>query len=71
MVAKLINRAMRDGKKSVIEKEVYKAFELIKENSKEYKSISNKIEVEGNFKTREERDLMVGKAIKEAGQRRI
>lgn len=30
LVTKLINRAMRDGKKSVIQKQVYKAFELIK-----------------------------------------
>ncbi len=33
VVAKLINRAMRDGKKSVIQKEVYKAFDLIKEKT--------------------------------------
>ncbi len=31
MVAKLINVAMRDGKKSVAEKQVYQAFEVIKE----------------------------------------
>lgn len=30
LVTKLINRAMRDGKKSVIQKQVYKAFEVIK-----------------------------------------
>lgn len=35
MVTKLINRAMKDGKKSVIEKQVYRAFEIIKEKSKE------------------------------------
>ncbi|OGM09872.1 30S ribosomal protein S7 [Candidatus Woesebacteria bacterium RBG_16_36_11] len=35
MVAKLINRAMKDGKKSVVTKEVYQAFEIIKEESKE------------------------------------
>lgn len=30
LVTKLINRAMRDGKKSVVQKQVYKAFEIIK-----------------------------------------
>jgi len=30
VVTKLINRAMKDGKKSVIQKEVYQAFEIIK-----------------------------------------
>lgn len=35
LVTKLINRSMKDGKKSIIQKEVYKAFELIKEKSKE------------------------------------
>lgn len=30
LITKLINRAMKDGKKSVIEKEVYEAFEIIK-----------------------------------------
>lgn len=35
MVAKLINRAMKDGKKSVAEKEVYGAFEIIKNETKE------------------------------------
>ncbi|HJX45781.1 MAG TPA: 30S ribosomal protein S7 [Patescibacteria group bacterium] len=35
MVAKLINRSMKDGKKSVATKEVYRAFEIIKEESKE------------------------------------
>lgn len=33
MVAKLINRAMKDGKKSVIQKQVYKAFDVIKEKT--------------------------------------
>lgn len=33
LVAKLINRAMKDGKKSVIQKQVYNAFEIIKEKS--------------------------------------
>lgn len=35
MVSKLINRAMVDGKKSIIQKEVYKAFEIIKEKTGE------------------------------------
>lgn len=34
MVAKLINVSMYDGKKSVAQNQVYKAFELIKEESK-------------------------------------
>ncbi|MEK7112307.1 MAG: 30S ribosomal protein S7 [Patescibacteria group bacterium] len=33
IVAKLINRSMVDGKKSVVEKEVYRAFEIIKEKT--------------------------------------
>jgi small subunit ribosomal protein S7 len=32
-VAKLINRSMKEGKKSVIQKEVYQAFEIIKEKT--------------------------------------
>ncbi len=35
LVTKLINRLMKDGKKSVIQKEVYRAFELIAERTKE------------------------------------
>lgn len=35
LVTKLINRSMRDGKRSVAQKEVYKAFELIREKSGE------------------------------------
>ncbi len=34
-VAKLINRSMKDGKKSVVQREVYEAFELIQEKTKE------------------------------------
>ncbi len=34
MVTKLINRAMKDGKKSVSQKQVYGAFEIIKEKAK-------------------------------------
>ena len=34
MVAKLINRSMIDGKKSTAEKQVYGAFEIIKEETK-------------------------------------
>lgn len=33
MVAKLINRSMKDGKKSVVRKEVYAAMEIIKEKT--------------------------------------
>lgn len=35
LVTKLINRSMRDGKKSVAQREVYKALELIKEKNQE------------------------------------
>lgn len=35
LVAKLINRSMKDGKKSVVEKEVYRAFNLVEEKKKE------------------------------------
>ncbi len=35
VVTKLINRLMKDGKKSVIQKQVYNAFELIKEKTGE------------------------------------
>jgi small subunit ribosomal protein S7 len=34
-VSKLINRIMKDGKKSIAQKEVYEAFEIIKEKTKE------------------------------------
>ena len=34
-MTKLINRSMKDGKKTVIRKEIYTAFELIKEKSGE------------------------------------
>jgi small subunit ribosomal protein S7 len=33
MITKLINRAMKDGKKSVVEKEVYRALEIIKDKT--------------------------------------
>ncbi len=42
MVAKLINVAMRDGKKSVAEKQVYLAFEIIKEKEGDPISIFSK-----------------------------
>lgn len=35
LVTKLINRCMKDGKKTVIQKEVYRAFEIIKEKTSE------------------------------------
>ncbi len=34
LVTKLINRAMRDGKKSIARKQIYGAFEIIKEKEK-------------------------------------
>nr|AKQ05556.1 SSU ribosomal protein S7p (S5e) [uncultured Microgenomates bacterium Rifle_16ft_4_minimus_24682] len=35
MVAKLVTRSMLDGKKSVVQKQIYKAFEIIAEKTKE------------------------------------
>lgn len=35
MVTKLINRSMRDGKRSVAQKQVYNAFEIIREQTNE------------------------------------
>lgn len=35
LVTKLINRSMRDGKKSIAQKQVYKAFEIIKEKTED------------------------------------
>jgi len=35
LLTKLINRSMKDGKKSVIRKEIYAAMEIIKEKTKE------------------------------------
>lgn len=35
LVAKLINRSMKDGKKSVAQRQVYTAFEIIKKKTKE------------------------------------
>jgi len=35
LVAKLINRSMKDGKKSVAQRQIYRAFEMIKEKSGE------------------------------------
>lgn len=35
LVAKIINRSMYDGKKSVAQREVYKALEILKEKSKD------------------------------------
>jgi len=35
LVTKLINRSMKDGKKSVTQKQVYKAFKIVKEKTKE------------------------------------
>src|SRR3990167_6150806 len=33
LITKLVNRSMKDGKKSVAQKEIYRAFELIKEKA--------------------------------------
>lgn len=41
LITKLINRAMYDGKKSVIEKQVYKAFALIQEKGEDPMKIFN------------------------------
>lgn len=35
IITKLINRSMKDGKKSVAQKQVYKAFEIIKEKGED------------------------------------
>lgn len=35
LVTKLINRSMKSGKKSIAQKQVYRAFEIIKEKTKE------------------------------------
>lgn len=35
LVTKLINRSMRDGKKSVTQKQIYKALEIIRDKAKE------------------------------------
>lgn len=35
LIAKLINSSMRDGKKSVAQREIYEAFDIVKEKSKE------------------------------------
>jgi small subunit ribosomal protein S7 len=35
LIAKLINRSMRDGKKSVVQKQVYRALEIIKNETKD------------------------------------
>lgn len=75
LVTKLVNRSMRDGKKSVAQKQVYAAFELIKEKTKEdpIKVFSKAI---GNIKpTMEVRPRRVGGAAYQVplpvkGQRR-
>jgi small subunit ribosomal protein S7 len=42
LVSKLINRCMKNGKKSVAEKSVYKAFEIVKEKGEDPLKIYNK-----------------------------
>jgi small subunit ribosomal protein S7 len=44
MVTKLINRAMRDGKKSVARKEVYEAFEILRKEEDPIKVFSQALE---------------------------
>ena len=44
LITKLINRAMYDGKKSVAQKEVYEAFELIKKDADPVKVFSDAME---------------------------
>ncbi len=62
LVTKLINRAMRDGKKSVIEKEVYKAFEIIAEKTKEDAMKIFKLALENIMPTMEVRARRIGGA---------
>jgi small subunit ribosomal protein S7 len=42
LVSKLINRCMKNGKKTVAEKSVYKAFEIVKEKGEDPLKIYNK-----------------------------
>jgi len=41
LVAKIVNRSMKDGKKSVAQKEVYRAFEIIKEKEGDAMKVLN------------------------------
>lgn len=62
LVAKLINRSMKDGKKSVVQKQVYDAFEKIKEETKK-EPLDVFLQAIGNIKpTMEVRPRRVGGA---------
>ncbi len=62
MVTKLINRAMKDGKKTVIEKEVYRAFEIIKDKTKEDPMNIFKLALQNIMPTMEVRARRIGGA---------
>ncbi len=62
LVTKLINRAMKDGKKSVIETQVYNAFEIIKEKSKDDPMKVYHIAMENIAPTMEVRPRRIGGA---------
>lgn len=62
MVTKLIGRAMIDGKKSVIQKEVYRAFEIIAEKTKEDAMVVFKRAMENIEPTMEVRPRRIGGA---------
>ena len=61
LVTKLTNRLMKDGKKSVIQKEVYEAFDLIKEKGEDPIKIFTKA-IENIKPTMEVRPRRVGGA---------
>ncbi len=62
MVSKLINRAMKDGKKSVAETQVYGAFDLIKEQTGEEPMIVFERALDNIRPTMEVRSRRVGGA---------
>ena len=62
LVTKLINRAMKDGKKSVIQSQVYAAFEIIKEKSKTDPMVTFKQAIEAIEPTMEVRPRRIGGA---------
>ena len=62
LVTKLINRAMKDGKKSVIEKEVYRAFKIIEEKTKDEPLKVFKLALQNIMPTMEVRARRIGGA---------
>jgi len=62
LVTKLINRSMKDGKKSVTQKQVYKAFEIVKEKMKEDPDIAFNKALDNIRPTMEVRSRRVGGA---------